>query len=40
MSKREKSIYKKAYITAVRDITAFIGIVGIYTAMIVISLIR
>lgn len=31
---------KKAYLRGIRDTIAFIGVVGIYTAMIVISIIK
>lgn len=40
MSKREKAIYKRAYRNAIRDVIAFIGVVGYFTAIFVGFLMR
>lgn len=38
MSKRE--VYKRAYLKGIRDILGFIGIIGLFTTMIVLSLLK
>lgn len=40
MNKREKAIYKRAYRNAIRDVIAFIGVVGYFTAIFVGFLVR
>lgn len=40
MSKREKAIYKRAYRDGIRDVIAFIGIVGYFTTIFIGFLMR
>lgn len=40
MSKREKAIYKRAYRNAIRDVIAYVGVVGYFTAIFIGFLMR
>lgn len=40
MSKREKAIYKRAYRNGIRDVIAFIAVVGYFTAIFIGFLMR
>jgi hypothetical protein len=39
-SQREKAIYKRAYRNAIRDVIAYVGVVGYFTAIFVGFLMR
>lgn len=40
MSKREKAIYKRAYRNAIRDVIAYVAVIGYFTAIFVGFLVR